>query len=132
MAIAQQAGKRDRGEGNAAFPRERVLVWAAQLVAALAHVHERHILHRDLKSSNVYLARNKDIKLGDFGLSRTFGSNSHLASTVCGTPYYLSPEQVRWRSAEPRGPSLGQGAVAWPPSGLPPRSILAADFVSPG
>ena len=94
-AIASQL-KEKRGSGGAppSFPRERVLTWVVQLVAALAHVHEQRILHRDLKSSNVYLAANQDIRLGDFGLSRTFGSTSHLASTVCGTPYYLSPEQV--------------------------------------
>jgi len=79
------------------FPQEQVLVWVAQLASALAHMHERRILHRDLKAANVFLSgASRDTRLGDFGLSRSFGSQSKaLASTVCGTPYYLSPELVR-------------------------------------
>jgi len=52
------------------------------------------ILHRDLKPDNVFLDGEKNIKLGDFGLSRTLGAESEFARTFVGTPYYMSPELI--------------------------------------
>jgi len=51
-------------------------------------------LHRDLKPDNVFLDVDKNIKLGDFGLSRTLGTESEFARTFVGTPYYMSPELI--------------------------------------
>ena len=90
----ERAISRQQKEEKAPFDANLVLTWAAQLAAAVAHVHERRVLHRDLKSANVFLSESRDVRLGDFGLSRSFGATASLASTVCGTPYYLAPEQV--------------------------------------
>ena len=56
----------------------------------LRDLHARKILHRDIKTMNVFLGENKSIKIGDLGVARTM--NGDFASTVVGTPYYLSPE----------------------------------------
>ena len=107
QAVMRQLSNSQNSGGPPTFPRNQVLTWAAQLTSALAHVHERNILHRDLKASNVFLGGiDRDILLGDFGLSRTFGEQSNLASTLVGTPYYLSPEQVR-------GEKYGMPADLW-------------------
>ena len=52
----------------------------------------RRILHRDLKTANVFLTRKGIVKLGDFGVSRVLSATAELAKTFVGTPYYLSPE----------------------------------------
>jgi NIMA (never in mitosis gene a)-related kinase len=63
------------------------------LVLALKHIHEHKILHRDLKSQNIFLtADNEIVKLGDFGISKVLESTHEFAKTALGTPYYLSPE----------------------------------------
>jgi NIMA (never in mitosis gene a)-related kinase len=58
----------------------------------MKHVHRQNILHRDLKSGNVFLTSTGVVKLGDFGIARVLESSLEQANTQIGTPYYLSPE----------------------------------------
>ena len=74
------------------FPEAQVLDWFVQLCLALKHVHDRKILHRDIKTQNVFLTKSGMVKLGDFGIARVLSSTAELARTCIGTPYYLSPE----------------------------------------
>ncbi len=98
-AIAAQAGM-----PRPSFATQTVARWMAQLCSALAHVHSHRVLHRDIKPENIFLAEtpitcrqgsdSRDIKLGDFGISRVMSSQTEFASSVVGTPCYLSPELV--------------------------------------
>ena len=64
----------------------------AQIVLSMYYVHQNQILHRDLKSQNIFLTRSLDhVKIGDFGISKILSSKSK-AFTVVGTPCYISPE----------------------------------------
>ncbi len=63
-----------------------------QLLLSLQHVHSKQILHRDLKTQNILLNKDRDVvKIGDFGISKVLSSESK-AFTVVGTPCYISPE----------------------------------------
>jgi len=63
-----------------------------QILLAIHHVHQRNILHRDLKTQNILLNKTRKIvKIGDFGISKILSSKSK-ANTVVGTPCYISPE----------------------------------------
>ena len=53
------------------------------------------ILHRDLKPGNLFFDKNNNVKLGDFGLCRILSAESQYAHTNVGTPYYMSPEQIK-------------------------------------
>ena len=72
-----------------------MLNWFTQISLALKHVHDRKILHRDLKSQNIFITKNGMIKLGDFGIARVLSDTRSKAKTVVGTPYYLSPEIIK-------------------------------------
>ena len=52
------------------LPTENVTRYGAQIASALAHAHERHVIHRDLKSSNVVVTPDGRVKVLDFGLAR--------------------------------------------------------------
>ncbi|CAK0854836.1 unnamed protein product [Prorocentrum cordatum] len=83
--------KKMRQSGKS-FPQEQVLRWFTQCVLALKYIHDRHILHRDLKSGNFFLSKSGNIKMGDFGIAKVLECTAACAQTQIGTPYYLSPE----------------------------------------
>ncbi|XP_054832920.1 serine/threonine-protein kinase Nek4 isoform X2 [Eublepharis macularius] len=74
------------------LPENQVVEWFVQIAMALQYLHEKHILHRDLKTQNVFLTRSNIIKVGDLGIARVLENQYDMASTLIGTPYYMSPE----------------------------------------
>lgn len=74
------------------LPENQVLHIFVQISLAIKHIHDRKILHRDLKTQNVFLTTAGIVKLGDFGIARILSNTGELASTRIGTPYYMSPE----------------------------------------
>ena len=74
---------------------EEELIWKIfiKITIGLADIHKINILHRDLKTLNVFLKKSCDIdiKIGDLGVAKIISKNT-LAKTIIGTPYYLSPE----------------------------------------
>lgn len=68
------------------FPENVVLDWFVQVCLAIKHVHDRKVLHRDLKSQNVFLSKTGMVKLGDFGIARVLSKTKDMAKTMVGTP----------------------------------------------
>uniref|UniRef100_A0A8C2QIE3 non-specific serine/threonine protein kinase n=1 Tax=Cricetulus griseus TaxID=10029 RepID=A0A8C2QIE3_CRIGR len=84
--------KRINAQKGTLFQEDQILDWFVQICLALKHVHDRKILHRDIKSQNIFLTKDGTVQLGDFGIARVLNSSVDLARTCIGTPYYLSPE----------------------------------------
>jgi len=61
----------------------------------MKHIHDRKIIHRDLKGQNVFMTRKGIIQIGDFGIAKVLAATMAKAKTCVGTPYYLSPEIVQ-------------------------------------
>lgn len=63
--------------------------WTLEVASALQYLHNSNLIHRDVKSENIFLFADKSVKLGDLG---TLREGEHHTSTYIGTPYYMTPE----------------------------------------
>ena len=91
-----------RSASKAAAPLGEAAAWRhfSQIADALAYMHERRVMHRDVKPANVFIADADDgsgrvMKLGDLGLGRYFSSKTEVTHSTVGTPYYMSPECIQ-------------------------------------
>ncbi|XP_009706591.1 PREDICTED: serine/threonine-protein kinase Nek5, partial [Cariama cristata] len=85
--------KRINMQHGVLFDEDQILSWFVQISLGLKYIHDKKILHRDVKAQNIFLSNNgKVAKLGDFGIARQLNSTMEFAHTCVGTPYYLSPE----------------------------------------
>ncbi|XP_036917190.1 serine/threonine-protein kinase Nek11 isoform X2 [Sturnira hondurensis] len=81
-------------EAGKMFSEDQIIEWFIQLLLGVDYMHERRILHRDLKSKNIFL-KNNLLKIGDFGVSRLLMGSCDVATTLTGTPHYMSPEALK-------------------------------------
>eukprot|EP00662_Eupelagonemidae_sp_cell21_P045886 gene45886-22671_t len=104
------------------LPDEQIAQIFSQVCLAVQYLHERHILHRDLKCANVFLAADGTVRIGDFGLAKVMAHTMGCAKTACGTPYYMAPEICQERPYHNRSDGVDGGLwehdAARPP---PPR-----------
>ena len=81
-----------RKASGAALPENQVWKYFLQTALGLQHIHSHRILHRDVKTMNIFLTRKDEVKVGDLGVAKVLSNTMDMASTMVGTPYYLSPE----------------------------------------
>lgn len=95
------------------FSEDQILDWFTQACLGLKDVHSRKILHRDLKTQNIFLTSSGEVRLGDFGISRVLKNTMDQAHTLVGTPYYLSPEMVNGQPYDHRSDIWSMGVVLY-------------------
>jgi serine/threonine-protein kinase len=74
-------------------PKDAVRI-AAQVATGLQFAHERRIVHRDIKTANLFFTRERTVKIMDFGLAKMMEEVRKAATIIGGTPYYMAPEQA--------------------------------------
>ena len=104
--------------------------WLVQITFALQYLHKHNILHRDLKTQNIFLTKSGLVKLGDFGISRTLSHENDFATTRIGTPQYLSPEVCRMKKYDYKTDIWGLGCVLYEMCALVPAFSGEQDWIS--
>ena len=96
------------------FPFELALYAALEILNGLSCAHKNGIIHRDIKPQNVLINRLGQVKIGDFGISKT-AAMTKLTQTgnVIGTPAYMSPEQAFGEEMDPRSDIFSTGVVLY-------------------
>ena len=84
---------------NKNFDEKLLIYWLIQICLALSYLNNKHIIHRNIKPSNLYLTESGLVKIGDFGYSKKFETKDDLKkqNTFIGTELYMSPEMKNTR-----------------------------------
>ena len=112
---------------SGAIPVRKTLDYAMQIAHGLAAAHEKGIIHRDLKPENLFITKDGRTKILDFGLAKLTQTDSASSNTsaatvthhgteaglIMGTAGYMSPEQVRGMTLDPRSDIFSFGAILY-------------------
>src|SRR5258707_5145423 len=91
---------------------EDIVKYAQQTAEGLAHAHARGIIHRDVKTSNLLLTEEGDVKITDFGVAKLGGTSlSTVPGSLLGTISYMSPEQAMGLDVDARTDQFSFGVV---------------------
>jgi len=93
--------------------RSRLVPLLLRIADAIAFAHSRHVIHRDLKPGNVLVTPADDVKILDFGIAARLDSGDGDSTSICGTPFYMAPEQIRGEAPTPATDIYSFGATAF-------------------
>ncbi|NXB72814.1 NEK11 kinase, partial [Donacobius atricapilla] len=94
------------------FTQSQVIDWFIQLLLGVNYIHERWILHRDLKAKNIFL-KDSLLKIGDFRVSCLLMGSRDFATTFTGTPYYMSPEVLKHQEYNTKSDIWSLGCILY-------------------
>ena len=96
------------------IPQKEIFDIVCQILSALSHMHERGVVHCDIKPHNIIILPNKKIKITDFGIAQLNGRAPQLPSDkAVGTVYYVSPEQAQGKAPRPESDLYSLGVMLY-------------------
>ena len=102
LELGEQGSLSKFMQGGKVLSEKLALRFLLQAARALRHLHERGVIHRDVKPENLLLSERFDVKLCDFGWSCPIDSDSKTLETTCGTFQYSAPEVCNHKSQTPK------------------------------
>ncbi|MBT8093940.1 MAG: serine/threonine protein kinase [Gammaproteobacteria bacterium] len=102
-----------RGKIEKGIAERQAVQYLRQIASGLSAVHEKRVMHRDLKPGNIMLRKDGSIALIDFGLAKKAKLESEITDTgeIFGTPYYMSPEQGHGSNVDARSDIYSLGVI---------------------
>ena len=78
-------------EKNKYFDENKIINWLIQLLLGLSYIHDKQIVHRDIKTKNIFIQNEHTLRIGDFGIAKIF-KQAQTMNKLVGTPLYMAPE----------------------------------------
>lgn len=96
-----------------ALPVEHAINWMKQLANGLHYAHKMNVVHQDVKADNIFINKDGDLKIGDFGLARLMENKVFINPSTkgMGTPAYMSPELCRGEQQDHRSDIYSLGVL---------------------
>ncbi|CAD8161368.1 unnamed protein product [Paramecium pentaurelia] len=94
------------------LPENQVWRFFIQITLGLAFLHKNKVLHRDIKSMNIFLSKDQ-VRIGDLGVAKLLNDQNNFARTMVGTPYYLSPEMCEEKPYNEKSDIWALGCVIY-------------------
>jgi eukaryotic-like serine/threonine-protein kinase len=115
MELVEGVDLKEILEDGTPFPPEIATIVAIRIARALEYIHNRKIIHRDIKPGNIMLSYNGNVKLMDFGIALNLLENAPEDDDDMGigTPAYISPEQLRGEDVDGRSDIYSLGVVLY-------------------
>ncbi len=121
------------------LPTERLVKIFRQMAEGLKAAHDQGVIHRDLKPQNIMIDAHDHVYVTDFGLAKSAGqSGMTQTGAVIGTPFYMSPEQVRGEAVTPQSDIFALGVILYqmaagvvPFTGATPFEVMMARIQKP-
>lgn len=96
-------------------PLNEMKIWKffIQMCIGLRYIHNKKILHRDIKALNIFLTKDGDIRIGDLGVAKVLAESVSFAHTMVGTPYYMAPEMCEEKPYNEKSDIWALGCVLY-------------------
>ena len=91
--------------------KDIILDWCVQLFIGLYVIHSRNLMHRDIKTENLFICKDQVLKIGDFGIAKA--TEKGLANTLCGTLHYMAPEVFKMKEYNDKVDIWAAGVVMY-------------------
>ncbi|WP_028828495.1 Stk1 family PASTA domain-containing Ser/Thr kinase [Proteocatella sphenisci] len=114
MEFVDGQNLKDEIHKKGAIEQETMVSISRQIAMALEEAHSKKIVHRDIKSQNIMLAKNNMVKVADFGIAKAVSSSTITAvGSIMGSVHYFSPEQARGGYVDERSDVYSLGIVMY-------------------
>jgi serine/threonine-protein kinase len=111
MELIEGTSLKQRARKPNLMPVNEVLLTLAIVADALDYAHQQGVVHRDIKSANIMLTKDRVVKVMDFGIAKMASSSKTQTDKVLGTPMYMSPEQIAGKKVDGRSDIFSLGVV---------------------
>ena len=102
-----------KAQGVKPLNENKIWKFLIQICMGLAFIHDKKVLHRDIKSMNVFLSKQEEVRIGDLGVAKILADTGNFAHTMIGTPYYLSPEMCEEKPYNSKSDVWALGCVIY-------------------
>ena len=112
MEYAEGGNLKEKIEEKKAFEENKIIDWFIEICEGIQYIHNKKIIHRDLKLNNIFLTKDNHIKIGDFGMSNILYNESQ-SKTNKETSFYLIPEIINGQSYDYKSDIWNLGIILY-------------------